>query len=624
MVLDYVVSLEDKMSAPSKAAAGSLENLTNKMLGAQKALGQVNPEPLGKKLKKTGEDSDSTLSKLLKTEQLGIVREAFAGAAAGVKEFAGSIKEGDLKGAVGGVTESLAGMAGLLDLIYPGLGQVASAVIKLTGGLLGLVVGLAQSGVEMAISATQGKQAMISMFDALGAGKITGEEVEGMLSDLSAQLGVTKDQLAPLTKNFLAMGITGKDALERITTAAISAEAITKGGADAFTTMTKKIEAAGQAGQALKIPVKGMGALFDMGLKVEDIAGKMGMSAKDLGDKMKEGLSPALAAKFGDAMQTALIEKGAKPLQRMGMSIDNMKKMFSQSIEDMFEDMGSAIEPFLKEIKSFFAVFSQANPSGRAMKVFIGGALTNIFSILTKIVPPIKHFFLDMIILSLKTYIFVKQHWSTVKNVFLALVIVMGILIAPVLAVVAVFAAAVAISLAVGAGIMWVIDALVGLGKAAFSAGADFVSGLVNGIKNGVGMVVDAAKALAGSAIGAVKGVLGIASPSKIMIGMGMNTADGMSAGIDAGASNVEASATAMGGAAAGGAAKGLSAGDFGKAGAATATPAGGGGESSMGPVTIQITAPSGVTNALELTELAVAALFERLMLQRGGGGQPA
>jgi CheY-like chemotaxis protein len=132
------------------------------------------------------------------------------------------------------------------------------------------------------IQSTQAKDQMVSMFDALGAGKITGLQVDDMLSDMSAKLGVTKDAMVPLVKEFTSMGITSQDALEKMTTAALSAKALAGGadaGAQAFSALSKKIQLAGETGQGLKIPIKGLGSLAEMGLTVDDVAKKMGASS---------------------------------------------------------------------------------------------------------------------------------------------------------------------------------------------------------------------------------------------------------------------------------------------------------------------------------------------------------
>ena len=70
--------------------------------------------------------------------------------------------------------------------------------------------------------------------------------------------------------------------------------------------------------------------------------------------------------------------------------------------------------------------------------------------------------------------------------------------------------------------------------QGAKDAAGNFVMGLVNGIKNGVGMVVEAAKGLGRSMLGGIKSALGIASPSKEMEFMGAMSALGFEQGFAA------------------------------------------------------------------------------------------
>jgi hypothetical protein len=524
----------------------------------------------------------------------------------GPAKAAASSLSGLMSAMTGGMTAS-SGMSAALDAMVPGLGEVAGAAAGVVSAFASLTVGVVEGAAAMAIQATQAKQAMISMFGALGGSEAAGRATEEMLTGLSEKIGITKDQLAPLTRSFMAMGITGTDALQRVTLAAASAQAIMgdPAAANTFEMLQKKIQLAAATGTQLKIPERALTQLAQTGLTVDDIAKRMGVSAHTLGEQLKNGT--VNASKFGDAMTTALIEKGAGPLERMGNSVENLKGMLSQSFSEMFADAGDAIGPFLAQVKDLFSIFSQTSESGKAMKTGIGGALKFIFDAATKVVPYIKHFFLDLMILSLKAYILLKSHWSQITLAFKGVALVLGIIAAVAVGATAVLAAPFIIGAAAvtafGAGLVWVADKIMKFGPTAIEAGKSFVTGLIDGISAGATAVADAVKGLASKATGAFKSALGISSPSKVMMSMGGHMASGVAEGLDAGQSQV-ASASA----------------DLGMTGAKAMTGGGGAssGGGSTGPITIQITAPNGVTNALELTEVAVAALFERLMLQQG------
>jgi hypothetical protein len=116
----------------------------------------------------------------------------------------------------------------------------------------------------------------------------------------------------------------------------------------------------------------------------------------------------------------------------------------------------------------------------------------------------------------------------------------------------------VAIMLVLGAVVASVVAPFVVLTVAALKAydflmGLDFgaiatalIDGLVNGISSGVGMVIDAIKGLASSAMGALKSALGIASPSKVFTAYGKFTAEGFAQGTEDGSGRVNDAVASM------------------------------------------------------------------------------
>lgn len=75
-------------------------------------------------------------------------------------------------------------------------------------------------------------------------------------------------------------------------------------------------------------------------------------------------------------------------------------------------------------------------------------------------------------------------------------------------------------------------------------AGKDLIQGLINGIESMVGGAIAAAKHLADQVAGAVKGALGIHSPSRVFKQLGQYTAQGFQTGLENGFQGVIASAT--------------------------------------------------------------------------------
>lgn len=648
-VYTETIKLEDQVSPAAKAAAGQTALLekglasANAQLVKASAIGDIKGfqkatrdaealkiaisqiDPALTKEMQAAKLADTANAKMLETSKQAS-KDAVKAQAEKDKALVKSnalIKQGNAA-----VSEDMAAQGALLEGLAAGAVAVAAAVAVVVVAIGALII----KGAAFAISASQGKQAMLGMVDALGQGKVTGAEVDDMLSGLADRIGISKDTLLPFTKEYLKLGVTGVDALEKLTTAAISAQAIVgdPSGAAAFQKLQEKILLAAQAGQQLKIPLKGLGSLAEAGLTVDDVAKKMGVSAKTLGDQLKSGAVDA--KKFGDALTDAVIEKGAGPLKFLATTVDAIKKKFEQDFGDLFEDID--VKPFMAEVKDLFGIFGQAQPSGQALKAGIGGFFKEVFAIATKVVPLVKHFLLDLVIYGLKAYIALKpiakaiKEWAesaegsetittvlkTMVDIFKVLAVVVGFVVAVVIVFAATLIGIQVAIVAVGLAILnFVGQAGVALTQwvaGAATAAYDFVAGLVNGIANGGAMVSKAVSDLAGKASGAFKSALGINSPSTVMMGMGVNMGEGVVGGVESTEGDVAASTSALAGAAVKGA-------------ASAPAPSGGAAKSGGGGAAITFEAGSIVIDgagksALEITEEMIALVMQRVALGMG------
>lgn len=660
------IELQDDVSRNAEAAAGAVGDLERGLLQAQKEMFKMNAlgddegliRATGNAMKFTEALGPAREEAKKWTDQLGAMNknvtepiaevakaaevvkapvrtfgDALAGArdaaqaiaphlqaaAAGLKEMGSAIVSGDVGGAIVGLGDALAGVAGLLDLVVPGLGQAVGTIIKIGAGVAGLAASLVQAGMMFAIEAAAGKEAFIGMAAAMLGSRDAGEKVDEMLDDLAKKSGIAKDTLEPLTANFIKLGITSKDALEKATLAAISAEAIAKGGAAGFENLFKKVQLAAQTTGTIKIDNKLIKGLAESGLTVDDLAKGLGTTA----DKLKD--STVDAKKLGDAMQDALIKKGAGPLENMGLTLDNMKKQFMGFLADMFEDID--VKPLLKEVKALFGIFDTGQASGATLKSGIQAFFQKTFDIAAKLVPVVKHLAEDLIIMGLQAYIALKPAVKALNDAYTAVggnteamkqLSAVWDIVKPLIVFVAVSLGLVVAAFGfVVIGIMQTIAALTWLGgvfasiystlgtwaSGAVQIATDFVMGLVNGITAGAQWVIDAVKGLATGALGAFKSVLGIASPSKVMLEMGMQTGAGFAGGMDLSANDVYGSAASLSGAATAGVASGGDA-----AGASSST-------TNAPSISVVIQMSGDGKGALEITEEMVAAVWERYAL---------
>jgi phage-related protein len=582
MVYSDTIELKDNVSGPAAKAAGSMNILQQNTLKAQNVFINVNQtfNAMPKPIIETGKASDDTGTALA------------------------------------------------------GLASASAAVVAAVGALaIGLGAGIFAAA-KFAVECSEGKNAAISLWDALGQGAIKGEEVDEMLDDMRSSLGLTKDSMAPMASAFLKMGITGKDALTGLTKAAMSAEALGKGGGEAFTTLYQKIDMAAEAGGQLAMPMaKLQKSLVSVGLNATDMSAAMGMSLEKFSAGMAAGTIDA--RKFGDAMTEAVTKKGIGPMQKLANSSANLGGMLKEYIGDMFEDMGNDIAPMMAEVKSFFDVFSQAKPSGQAMKAGIVGVLKEVFAQATKVIPVIKHIFLDIIIYSLKAYIGIKplvksflefknsatgmmilsKAFSVLKGIIVVVAVAVGVVVAAFaalwIAAMAMVTGVYVLAASIQEFIQGAAGALVEWVSSAATAAYNFVAGLVGGITGGAGQVVDAVKGLANGATNAFKSALGISSPSKVMMQMGSYAGEGAALGVESASGDMASASEGLAAAASGG---------LGSMAAPTASsaPATSGASAGMTiNATINIEGGSG-GSAAELTEQAVVLIFERIAKSAG------
>jgi hypothetical protein len=560
-------------------------------------------------------------------ETFGAVKDAVVTGIAGVSNAMSAIGKGDFGEAFQSLSESLAGTAKLLDMVVPGLGEAVSALIEVGGLVGGIAIGIVEKGAELALEASEATEKMSAMFEALGGGKVAGDQVIDMLDNLSSQVGLTRTQLAPLAKEFMAMGVRDLPALQKQLTAAASAQALMgeEGGA-AYVNLSKKIQNAIEAGGKLKLSSKALGSqLSAVGLDLDDVAAAMGTTGPKLAAALKSGTVDA--QKFGDAMQKALIDKGAGPLAKMASSFDFLKASFMENISKLFEDVD--VTPFTDALKNLVGIFSQNTASGKTLKTVITGFFNAVFKAAAFVIPYIKKAFYELIIAGLKIYIALKPitKWFEESGAKAKVLTVIQWMFKNVSKEIWGFGDMVArgigliVTLGKAAGHAW--DEIKEFVTGAATAAEDFISGLVNGIKSGTGLVIDAVRALGKGAVGALKGLLGISSPSKVMESLGDYSAQGFAAGVTGGTDEVTSSAQGLGKAVAQGAvqstpARGFSAGSFAPMAATSAPTSGSSSQGSQISVTAEFNFNGAVEGAQELTEQAVSVIFERIALQQG------
>lgn len=472
-------------------------------------------------------------------------------------------------------------------------GQIVEVVIQRVTFLASKLYDLAAAAVTL----TQEKDALRDTFDVFTGG--AGDELLGDLEELASKLPYTGDQLNAWAKSLLQAGIAG-DALKTSVQAIAASAAITKTAGTAAEGLIKRFAMAAQTGQQVALDRRILNQLADAGVLAADLAKVLGVAPEKLAG-MKIG-----ADKLGEAMQQALIAKGAKSLAVVGQSVTSIAAKLKEGWEDAFEDLGDIVGPFMGEVRSLASEFFAGSIASGVLKDGIRGLLTPAFEAATRAVRAMHVVILQIEIAYLKAAIAMhpitaaidrfipKGAAATVAFEVLKVAFIMAAGAAVVFGV-AMFIAMLPLIVLVGA-IALVVYALYRLGTALYEeasmflsmgsavasagksvvasvigmvsgvagalvsfpltaaqAGLNFVLGLVQAIATGQGPVADAARQLASSALAALKGAFLSRSPSRAAYLIGATVPQGVVGSLEDGEGDVEEAGTGVGAAAMGG-----------------------------------------------------------------------
>lgn len=586
---------KDALAALAQAIPGfeKLSDAAKKAALAESAAAKASSD-VGDKLKATTKAAEA---KAKLDEKM--LRQSEKLAAADANAASNETMGGKLNGMIGAM-ENANGVTGKLTAALRSLGPAgaaAAAAITVLIAVVGAAVIAFRDMVAAAISISQEKDALAATFKALSTGAESGVELVDSLSEVAAALPFAEGKVLAWGKSLMSAGIEGEKLTSAVNAVAAATALMGDEGGQAVQTMVKQLAMGGSAADTMLKTIKEGGKraavqLSAMGLQAKDLAAALGMTP----EQMKT--ATITAEQMGAAIEKAVTTKGAGALEAMGLTWDSIKGKLSDGAEDLFEDMGAAVQPFMREVKALFSEFFAGSTTMSTAKDVITAVLTEVFAVAAKVVNFIHQGFLTVEIAAFKI---VTALWpvvsvlkaiaanETLMNGLVLTLKAIGVVILVVVGFVGLFAASIGILMgffgavtgavwsAMGAivgALMWCVgdaaratgligEALSGWATAAYDAAGNFVSGIVNGITSGVGAVVAAVKGLASSAMSAFTGFFKIKSPSQVMVQMGGYVAEGAAIGIDKGAGDVAESMGDMGEGGAKGAAKG-----FGKGGA--------------------------------------------------------
>jgi hypothetical protein len=391
--LKFRVSLEDEVSNAAKRAADSIRALRIE-LGEVKA-GEAKGHGGGQ----------SWLHKLYDSE---VIRRSISGITSGIREMGEGFRNMDGQQVLRGATEGAAGLAEGLDAVNPILGESVAGVIKLAGSVAGLTVEVATFALEV----TNTNDRIRATFGALG-GAGAGNEMLGMLNELSTRLPQSREQLADWSKEIEALGITNIDSVRAQVVALASAQAIMgDSGAQAYMKLTEKIRLAEEGTGRLKLSERKLESVFRAGADVSDVARRMNLSVLQLQRRLEAGTINA--RDFGEALESSLMDRGQAPLEVMMRSLDAMKRKGMETFAHLFDDIDT--KPLTDAILSVIDLGDQGEPSGQALKDGITSGVNGIIKEFAHLVTQGEILFLKLELGWIKTGMSIQTIETDVKD----------------------------------------------------------------------------------------------------------------------------------------------------------------------------------------------------------------
>jgi len=555
----FSAELVDKISGPAKAAAASMNRLAASMRKAQARAGKANG---------VYRDAGGRLRDL---------KGRFAAAGGGIDSLSGK-----LTAVIGGLGKAWAVIGGIMAAVGVAVGAFAVKIVKTAaqvqsmqntfGRLFGSMdkgkaafkeIGklATELGLDTMEAATQYRDLIMADFKPAAAKEIialsadmmsygrSAEDVSGIIramSQIKAGPVLQKEELNQLAERGIAyskvmeqlgkqLGISAEEATKLQKAGKITSEQ----GLKAIKATMLALTQSEKAGDAARAATKSLGGQWT----------QMKNSAKNALIEVATRLLPKLTEALGPISKDIVDAfSGPQAQQAMdwiveagGWAIDKLVELWpdikagAKTAWDAIKSGVEGFKEFMPHVESAFDSLKEA---------FKGLGDVDLGGIMSLMKAWGKHFaiVIVMIVGGVKMAV----------GAFKMLAAAANIVMAPFKAIGSVLSGIGEALSGVGETIMGAVTGIgdmvgaLDFGGMAASVGSSLVSGIASGIWAGASAVISAATSVASSAIAAAKSALGIASPSKVFEGMGVNVAEGMQQGIQAGSPGIDSAVAGM------------------------------------------------------------------------------
>ena len=580
----YLIELSAKFTG-GDAAVSTLSDLGDRMLAAGSGAADLEraAKAMGVSMEETDAAVKSANSALEEGERRFKAAETAADRAAKAVERIGvqlQAQQGKLAAALeAGDTRGIAAAENAIWKLAVRQQDLTAEAAKATAALKGeaaavdglkgkaTAAGAAQSGLTKGLANVKSATDSAKKAEAAAAGTGKLQDIAQAFGKMGGPVGAAGQEVLGLAGSFgklgSAMGSAGPYvavalAIVAIATAAIAATiAIAKWGvamADANRTqslLTAGIARSVKGGQELEKEYSKITAVLpvtndELATMAKGLADS-GLRGKALSDALETAAVKAAKLKFGPDFQKAML------------GLDFQTKKLQSNLQETFG--GLKIEGLLGGIQTLIALFDSTEESGKAMKFLFESLFQPLIDGATEAIPKIERLFLYAVIWALKAYIALKPYGAQIAAVGKAFLIgaailvgvfavAIGVVIASVVALVAWFAALAyawyRIERAIIEAIIWIGKFLYAISFGDKDVGHDMVMGLVNGILNAGSAIVDAMVGVVKNGYDAVSKFLKRGSPSKLMMEVGSDVAEGYTGGVEDGSSDAQGAMEAM------------------------------------------------------------------------------
>src|SRR5580693_7246181 len=472
----------------------------------------------------------------------------------------------------------------------------------------------------------------------LGGGK-EGDEAFGLIETLSKRLPQSRRELVNWTNELQDAGITSVGVIRRGIQALSSAEALGPGGAAPLLNILRRVQESIQTTGKIKLADGKIAGLAKTGANVEDVAKELGISALILEQRLKAGTQDAGA--FGNALLESINKKGRGPIKSMMSDLDSLATKGLDVFSRLFGNPDLTLQPLADSLQEVFSLLDQSEQSGKDLAKGITAGTNGIVKGFASIVDRVTITYLEVSTFALNADTALMPLEKTLGRIWKILSAIGGAAAsgaaslipgvdlargiirngtsasAPSNAPGAVDQEAARLrSLAVTIASGRLAGSLKGedLQAKADELGTALVAGMRQGIIDKQEFLTLQATALGQAAVDALNKPIQAHSPSRAGIRLGRFLGDGLALGMRGSAGAVDRAGVYLG-------ERATRSSLYARPEAAAASaPAGSrsGGGVSIGHVDVNLSAPSGVTDAQDLSAWGLAIALERQLLMGG------